>query len=56
MSPKAGRGDAEVSANEYSYTHGAQINFGDLTLYLTSGSIEFGEGEEGGGTNVREVS
>jgi hypothetical protein len=24
-----------VSANEYSCTHGAQINFGDLTPYLT---------------------
>jgi hypothetical protein len=24
-----------VSANEYSGTHGAQINFGDLTPYLT---------------------
>ncbi len=25
----------EVSANEYSCAHGAQINFGDLTKYLT---------------------
>jgi hypothetical protein len=24
-----------VSANEYSCAHGAQINFGDLTSYLT---------------------
>jgi hypothetical protein len=24
-----------VSANEYSCAHGAQINFGDLTPYLT---------------------
>ncbi len=28
-----------VSANEYSCTHGAQINFGDLTPYLTYGGI-----------------
>jgi hypothetical protein len=26
-----------VSANEYSCTHGAQRNFGDLTPYLTYG-------------------
>ncbi len=26
-----------VSANEYSWAHGAQINFGDLTPYLTNG-------------------
>ncbi len=26
-----------ASANEYSCTHGAQINFGDLTPYLTNG-------------------
>ncbi len=24
-----------VSANEYSFAHGAQLNFGDLTPYLT---------------------
>jgi hypothetical protein len=38
MSPNAGeRGVAGVSANEYSCTYvtGAQINFGDLTPYLT---------------------
>ncbi len=28
-----------VSANEYNCAHGAQINFGDLTLYLTYGQI-----------------
>jgi hypothetical protein len=28
-----------VSANEYSCTHGAQINFGDLTPYLTYGCV-----------------
>ncbi len=28
-------GSCGVSANEYSCTHGAQINFGDLTPYLT---------------------
>jgi hypothetical protein len=33
--PKWGGGG--VSANEYSCTHGAQINFGDLTPYLTYG-------------------
>ncbi len=38
--PKCGwRGGGEgVSANEYSCTHGAQINFGDLTPYLTQDS------------------
>ncbi len=30
-----GGGGLRVSANEYSCTHGAQINFGDLTPYLT---------------------
>jgi hypothetical protein len=36
MSPNAGGwGVAGVSANEYSCAHGAQINFGDLTPYLT---------------------
>ncbi len=35
MSPKAeGVGGCEVSANEHSYTHRAQINFGDLTPYF----------------------
>jgi hypothetical protein len=28
-------GSCGFSANEYSCTHGAQINFGDLTPYLT---------------------
>ncbi len=37
MSPNAGGGGKffGVSANEYSCAHGAQINFGDLTPYLT---------------------
>jgi hypothetical protein len=36
--PKCGGGgDCWVSANEYSWAHGAQINFGDLTPYLTYG-------------------
>ncbi len=36
MSPNArGGGGFGVSANEYSCAHGAQINFGDLTSYLT---------------------
>ncbi len=30
-----------VSANEYSWVHGAQINFGNLTPYLTYGYITF---------------
>ncbi len=43
MSPNAGggKGVAEISANEYSCAHGAQINFGDLTPYLPYG---WGEG------------
>jgi hypothetical protein len=32
---KCGVGVCGVSANEYSCAHGAQINFGDLTPYLT---------------------
>ncbi len=36
MSPNAGGGGGcGVSANDYSCAHGAQINFGDLTPYLT---------------------
>ncbi len=37
MSPNAGGGEGScgVSANEYSLYTGAQINFGDLTAYLT---------------------
>jgi hypothetical protein len=37
MCPNAGGGGgvAGISANEYSCAHGAQINFGDLTPYLT---------------------
>jgi hypothetical protein len=38
MSPNAG-GCCGVSANEYSCAHGAQINFGDLTPYLTYGTL-----------------
>jgi hypothetical protein len=30
-----GGGGCGVSANEYSFVHGAKINFGDLTPYLT---------------------
>jgi hypothetical protein len=30
-----GEGGCGVSASEYSCAHGAQINFGDLTPYLT---------------------
>jgi hypothetical protein len=39
MSPNAGEGGCGcgASANEYSCAHGAQINFGDLTPYLTYG-------------------
>ncbi len=37
MSQNGGRwGSCGVSANEYSCAHGAQINFGDLTPYLTN--------------------
>ncbi len=35
MSPNAGGGGCGVSANDYSCALGAQINFGDLTPYLT---------------------
>ncbi len=36
MSPKlGGGGGCGVSANEYRCAHGAQINVGDLTPYLT---------------------
>ncbi len=38
MTPHTGGGgDCGVSANEYSCTHGAQMNFGDLAPYLTYG-------------------
>ncbi len=37
MSPSGGRGVAGVSSNDYSCAHGAQVNFGDLTPYLTYG-------------------
>ncbi len=40
MGPNAGGEGGrsrEVSANEYSCTHETQINFGDLTPYLTYG-------------------
>ncbi len=38
MSPNAGGGGScGVSANECSWVHGAQINFGDLAPYLTYG-------------------
>ena len=33
--PKCGGGGFGASADEYSCAHGAQINFGDLTPYLT---------------------
>jgi hypothetical protein len=39
MSPNAGGGGCEVSSNEYSCAFSAQINFGDLSPYLTM--IEF---------------
>ncbi len=35
MTPNAGGGGCDVSVDEYSCTHGAQINFGDLIPYLT---------------------
>ncbi len=47
MSPNAwGGGGCDVSANEYSCAHGSQINFGDLTPYLTYGCW-WGRGLEG---------
>jgi hypothetical protein len=44
MSPNAGggrgvAGSQPMSTAEYSCTYGAQINFGDLTPYLTYGPI-----------------
>jgi hypothetical protein len=36
-----GGGGLGGSANEYSCAHGAQINFGELTLYLTYASCRF---------------
>ncbi len=40
-----GRGGegCEVSANEYIRAHGAQVNFENLTPYLTSGQITTAE-------------
>jgi hypothetical protein len=32
-----GGGGGGVSANDYSWAHGAQINFGDLTPYFSYG-------------------
>jgi hypothetical protein len=41
MSPNAGGGGGGcgISANEYSCAHGAKINFGDLTPYLTYAQV-----------------
>ncbi len=39
MNPNAEGGSCGVSANEYSCTQGAQINFGDLNPYLTYGRV-----------------
>jgi hypothetical protein len=49
MSPNAGGGveGGGVSTNEYSCAHGAQIHFGDLTLYLTYGIEIRGHGDMG---------
>ncbi len=49
-----GRG-CGVSANEYSCAHGVQINFGDLTLYLTYAFNTLDEVDEqiGGNLNRR---
>ena len=47
--PQCGEmGGCGVSANEYSCAHGAQINFGDLTLFLTKESISVPLGKSGG--------
>jgi hypothetical protein len=39
-----GGGSGGVSANEYSCTQGAQINFEDLTPYLICGILSLKEG------------
>ncbi len=49
MSPNAGEGGSGASANEYSCAHGAQINFGDVTPYLTYGATE----QSGGDAKVK---
>ncbi len=43
------------SANEYSFTHGAQINFGDLTSYLTYGFVIWQDGADLSADNSEEV-
>jgi hypothetical protein len=45
---RGGGGVCGVSASEYSCANGAQINFGDLTPYLTY------DQKEGGGTKNNE--
>jgi hypothetical protein len=44
IAPNAGGGGCGVSTNEYSCAHGAQINFGDLTPYLTYDLLHYGTG------------
>jgi hypothetical protein len=55
--PGGGRGSCEVLANEYSCTQvtGAQINFGELTPFLTYGSKHRGPGEEQKTTTAKEA-
>jgi hypothetical protein len=38
--PEWGGGGCEVSANDCSWAHGAQVNFGDLTPYLPIASMQ----------------
>ncbi len=46
MSPNAGWGGCWVLASEYSCAHGAQIDIGDLTPYLTFGGNTEAESKE----------
>jgi hypothetical protein len=59
-----GGGWLQFSANEYSYAHGAQVNFGDQTPHVTYGSqiwgfslqcfqTTFAGGGGGGGCKIR---
>jgi hypothetical protein len=58
MSQNAGYGGScRESTNEFSCAHGAQINFGDLTPYLTYGLHEGNTEEENNGYVVfKEIS
>jgi hypothetical protein len=53
---REGEGSCGAPAKEYSCTHGAQINFGDLTPYLTYVCKIERSGMEGGGREAGRVS